>query len=93
MLSFGNYTFSVAQFKSLLLFIRAHAYLILKVHRKKQTLFESLFTATHNVLGEKKIRIWINMYITTLSARYKYTDVTDDSLPCGLKLSKDSVTV
>ena len=33
------------------------------------------------------------MYITTLSARYKYTDVSDDSLPCGLKLIKDSVTV
>jgi len=24
---------------------------------------------------------------------YTYTDVTDDSLPCGLKLIKDSVTV
>ena len=24
---------------------------------------------------------------------YKYTDVTDDSLPCGLKLIKDIVTV
>ena len=46
----------------------------------------------------KTLPLSVGLFIAVLKHKlsiytYTYTDVTDDSLPCGLKLIKDIVTV